>query len=157
FREDGIDVVPYQAAASERNGMGRKIRVAADLDLEGSYVECSLILLLQLVMVHYRVIARHDLGDRVGEILCAAAEVALNYSCLAAGSDHDQAARMGNDRHVAACREKHELNRFLDDYPTGNIDASAILEISGIQGNKRTIPIGRVTRQVRFDGAVRFA
>src|ERR1019366_1314441 len=69
FREDGIDVVPYQAAAAERNGMRRKIRVAADLDLEGSYVECSLILLLQLVMVHYRVIARHDLGNRVREIL----------------------------------------------------------------------------------------
>ena len=39
FREDGIDVVPYQAAAAERNGMRREIRVAADLDLEGSYVE----------------------------------------------------------------------------------------------------------------------
>src|SRR5229473_2399733 len=108
-------------------------------------------------MVHYRVIARHDLGDRVGEILCAVAEVALNYGCLATGSDHDQAARMGNDRHVAAGREEHEVNRFLDDYPTGNLDAGAIIEVSGIQRNKRTILVGRVTRQVRFDGTVRFA
>src|SRR6266849_5059188 len=108
-------------------------------------------------MVHYRVIARYDLGDRVGEILCAVTEVALNYGCLATGSDHDQAARMGNDRHVAACREEHEVNRLLDDYPTGNLDAGAILEVSGVQRNKRTILVGRVTRQVCFDGAVRFA
>ena len=39
FREDGIDVIPYQAAPAERNGMRREIRVAADPDLEGSYVE----------------------------------------------------------------------------------------------------------------------
>src|SRR6266851_8231662 len=108
-------------------------------------------------MVHYRVIARYDLGDRVGEILCAVTEVALNYGCLATGSNHDQAARMRDDRYVAACREEHEVNRLLDDYPTGNLDAGAILEVSGIQRNKRTIPVGRVTRQVRFDGPVRFA
>ena len=108
-------------------------------------------------MVHYRVIARHDLGDRVREILCAVAEVALHYGCLAVGSDHDQAARMRNDRHLAAGREEHKVNRLLDDCPLGNLDAGAILEVSGVQRDKRTILVGRVTRQVRFDGAVRFA
>src|ERR1019366_3992422 len=108
-------------------------------------------------MVHYRVIARHDLGDRVREILCAVAEVALNYGCLAAGSDHDQAARMGNDRHLAAGREEYEVNRLFDDCPLGNLDAGAIIEVSSVHRNNRTILVGRVTRQVRFDGAVRFA
>src|SRR5260370_41828733 len=64
---------------------------------------------------------------------------------------------MRNDGQLAAGREEHEVNRLLDDCPLGNLDASAILEVSGVQRNKRTILVGRVTRQVCFDGAVRFA
>ena len=118
-----------------------KFVLAADLGLEGSYVECvRSSSILQLVMVHYRVIARHDLGDRVREILCAVRRGSSQLRCT--WLPGPTTIRLRGWEMTGRRRRSRQNTSWIGSSTTtvhGDLDAGAIIEVSCVQRNKRTI------------------
>ena len=106
-----------------------------------------------LVVIHHRAVAGHDLGHRVGEVR-ARADVAFDDGALGIRADHDQRPRMRYARPVAD-RQVDDVDRLLDHRSASHPDERAVIQERGVQRGERILD--HVPAQVLRGGIVQIA
>ena len=103
-----------------------ELAVARLADLHRADVKRALAFALELVMIEVRAVAQGNLGHGVGEVTAVPQrDVALDHGRARVTPRDDEIPRM---RDALTFRDKHEMDRLLDDCVRGELDVSAIVD-----------------------------
>ena len=133
--------------------MRAEVGVAAQLHLGGGDVIGPIAFGLQLVVIHYHVVAGDDFRYRIGQGMAAGrrALVFLDDGGLAIRFGYDEDAGMVHGWMAVGRGADSDLDGLLDNGALGDVDVEAVFEIGGVQCDEGIVAKAGVTREMLFD------